>query len=78
MAIGTLQKWGNSQGVTIPKSFCERLGIKPGDKLSLSLKSDRIVIEPEKELTFASLMEGYDGPMPQEYDWGKPMGKEMW
>jgi len=78
MSIGTLHKWGNSQGITIPKSVCEQLGIKAGDKLKLFVDGHRIMMEPERECTLNALMEGYDGPPPEEYDWGKPMGKEMW
>ena len=78
MAIGTLAKWGNSQGVLIPKLFCDQLGIKPGDKLNIDLDDSKITIKPGKEFTLSSLMEGYSGPMPEEYDWGEPMGKEVW
>ena len=36
-ATATLSKWGNSQGVIIPKSICEPLGLVAGDKLELSV-----------------------------------------
>lgn len=36
-ATATLSKWGNSQGVIIPKSICEPLGLVAGDKLELSI-----------------------------------------
>lgn len=78
MTTGTLTKWGNSQGVLIPKPLCDQLGIKPGDKLSIDLEDGGITIKPEQEFTLSSLMAGYKGPMPEEYDWGKPMGKEVW
>lgn len=78
MTTGTLNKWGNSQGVIIPKDFCDRLGIKPGDKVNISLKDDKIIIEPEREFTLSALMAGYSGSLPEEYDWGKPTGKELW
>ena len=78
MVTGTLKKWGNSQGITIPKSYCEHLDIKPGDKINLSLADERILVEPVKEFTLASLIEEYEAQTPLEYDWGKPMGKEMW
>jgi len=31
----TLTKWGNSQGVRIPKSVCEQLGASVGDEASI-------------------------------------------
>ena len=78
MATGALKKWGNSQGITIPKNMCNHLGIKPGDKLAISLSDDKILIEPEREFTLQSLMKDYAGPAPETYDWGKPMGRELW
>lgn len=78
MSTGTINKWGNSQGIIIPKAFCDSLNIKPGDKVSITLKGELITIEPEKEYTLSALMKDYDGPMPEEYDWGKPQGKELW
>ena len=78
MSSSALKKWGNSQGVTIPKSYCDRLGIRPGDRLNMSLVGEKIVIEPEREFTLDALMDGYHGLMPEEYDWGKPVGKEVW
>jgi AbrB family looped-hinge helix DNA binding protein len=78
MSTTTLTKWGNSQGVIIPKSICNHLGLKPGDKVSVTLIDDRISIEPEREFTLTALMQNYDGPMPEAYDWGEPRGKELW
>ena len=78
MANGTLRKWGNSQGVLIPKGLCDRLGIKTGDAISLTIDGDSIVLKPEREHTLSALMAGYAGPMPEEVDWGAPAGKELW
>ncbi|MDR1014550.1 MAG: AbrB/MazE/SpoVT family DNA-binding domain-containing protein [Coriobacteriales bacterium] len=78
MPTATLAKWGNGQGILIPKTFCEAIGLKPGDKVDLSLGDQEITLKPEQNYTLEALMKGYDGPKPQEYDWGAPMGKEMW
>lgn len=34
---GTLAKWGNSQGIRIPKEVCERLGAKVGDPVRMQV-----------------------------------------
>ena len=33
MVYATLTKWGNSQGVLIPKSLCDKYGLSVRDKL---------------------------------------------
>jgi AbrB family looped-hinge helix DNA binding protein len=73
-----LSKWGNGQGILIPKSYCEKLNLKTGDKVNLVLEDDKITVEPARSFTIEALMKGYTGPKPQEYDWGTPMGKELW
>ena len=78
MSTGILTKWGNSQGVIIPKNFCDQLEIKVGDVLNVDIKDDEIVIRPERPFILSALMNGYNGPTPTEYDWGRPMGKEVW
>ena len=81
MSTVTLSKWGNGQGVLIPKRFCEQLGLKTGDKVSISADRTRIIIErPEENYTLAARMRNWDGkgePV-RDYDWGKPVGREMW
>ena len=81
MATGTLKKWGNSQGVIIPKLYCDEVGIKAGDKISITTDIDRIIIKPEKEFTLQALMAGYEGNKP-EIVWpdseDKPVGRELW
>lgn len=44
-ATATFSKWGNSQGVIIPKSICEPLGLAVGDKLELSISEEGGSIE---------------------------------
>lgn len=78
IATVTLNKWGNGQGILIPKDFCDFLGMRQGDKVVLKIEGQAIKVEPEKSYTLEALMAGYQGPKPGEYDWGKPMGKEMW
>ena len=52
--------------------------MKVGDKVNLSLEEDRIAVTPEKNFTIEALLKDYTGPKPQEYNWGAPMGKELW
>ena len=47
----TLQKWGNSQGVRLPKSVIESLGISVGESVILEVSGDhsQITITPSAE-----------------------------
>lgn len=78
----TIQKWGNSQGIRIPKAFLDALGMMENDVVELSRVDDNIVItkvKEKKELTLEDIFKDYDGEYEVEkFDWGSPMGKEVW
>ena len=78
----TIQKWGNSQGIRIPKAFLEALGMMENDLVELSRVDDNIVItkvKEKKELTLEDIFKDYDGEYAAEkFDWGSPAGKEVW
>ncbi|MCM1272128.1 MAG: AbrB/MazE/SpoVT family DNA-binding domain-containing protein [Clostridium sp.] len=80
----TIQKWGNSQGIRIPKAFLEALGMMENDLVELSRVDDNIVItkvkkEKELTLTLEDIFKDYDGEYSaEEFDWGAPVGKEVW
>lgn len=78
MSTVTLSKWGNGQGILLPKQLCEKLGVKTGDKLKADVWNGSLTIKPVKSYRIEDLLDGYTGPKPEEYDWGKPMGREMW
>lgn len=78
----TIQKWGNSQGIRIPKVFLEALGMMENDIVELSRVDDNIVIskvKEKKELTLEDIFKDYDGKSAaEEFDWGSPVGREVW
>lgn len=78
----TIQKWGNSQGIRIPKAFLEALGMSENDVVELDRVNDNIVIKKVKQenvLTLDDIFKGYDGKNEtEEFDWGSPIGKEVW
>lgn len=84
-----IQKWGNSQGIRIPKVVLDSLGIKENDKVELTQDADSITIRKSKTSHRQNLEEyltSYYGkpinqielPRSEEYDWGKPVGEEIW
>lgn len=78
----TIQKWGNSQGIRIPKAFLDALGMMENDLVELSRVDDNIVItkvKVDKELTLDDIFKDYHGESSvEEFDWGSPVGKEVW
>lgn len=78
----TIQKWGNSQGIRIPKAFLEALGMIENDLVELSRVDDHIVIKKakkESKLTLEQIFKDYEGESTaEEFDWGAPVGKEVW
>lgn len=81
-SVATIGKWGNAQGIRLPKAFCDLLGIGVGDQVAISTKDNKIIIEPaEDQYTIAARKaRDWDGkPLKaHEIDWGKPVGKEIW
>ena len=87
-----IKKWGNSQGIRIPKAFLETLNISNDDEVEIMTEQETIVIKKinKKELiTIKDRLENFYGKKleeilskisePQEeIDWGKPVGKEIW
>lgn len=81
MTTTTLQRWGNSLGLRMPKQLLLELNWDVGDKLMLSRQDDKLVIESAhpRRKTIQELFDGYIGNyQAQEIDWGEPVGKEMW
>lgn len=78
----TIQKWGNSQGIRIPKAYLEAVGLAENDTVELQRIGDNILIKKvqiRKKRTLSKLFEGYDPKEhPQEYAWDEPVGKEVW
>lgn len=78
--ITTIQKWGNSQGIRIPKSILDTVDWKENESICLFADDDRIVIQKaNKRKSIEELFENFNGEYePTEFDWGKPVGNEIW
>jgi antitoxin MazE len=78
MAV-TLQKWGHSVGVRLPKPMLEQLGLAAGAPADVLVEGDHLVIRPARqrmaldELLAQCKPENRSGPI----DFGPPVGKEM-
>ena len=77
----TVQKWGNSLAIRIPKSFAEEIDLSQGTPVDLALLDNKIQIEPIKKekLSLDELLKKItDGNIHGEIDTGSPVGKEIW
>ncbi len=81
----TLRKWGNSQGILIPREICVSVDINVGDTFEFEIGEDRtILLRPEASHyhrnTRASLEEltaGWAGPRAGEEWGGHDVGNEV-
>ncbi|MDR2902906.1 MAG: AbrB/MazE/SpoVT family DNA-binding domain-containing protein [Clostridiales bacterium] len=77
----TIQKWGNSQGIRLPKVLLDDLDINEGEEVDLFVHRGTIVIKPSKKKrkTIQELFADYEGGYEsQEMEWGEPVGEEIW
>ena len=77
----SVQKWGNSLAVRIPKGVADEIGLAEDTPVELSIAGGVITITP-RTVTIPTLDELLDGITPEnlhpETDWGPPVGEEIW
>ncbi|MDD6988378.1 AbrB/MazE/SpoVT family DNA-binding domain-containing protein [Ruminococcus sp.] len=80
MALVSLQRWGNSQGVRIPKFILEEADIKINDEVNIFVSNGNIIIQKcYARKSIQELFRDYEGnSKTEEFDWGKPVGDELW
>jgi antitoxin MazE len=75
----SIQKWGNSQAVRLPKSILELAGLHENDRVEIKVQDGNLIIIPVKKHKklaerIAKYQEDYRCA---EWDTGKPTGKEV-
>lgn len=85
----TIQKWGNSHGIRLPRAIMDHLKIMENDQVEISIKEDAIILKkatPKHKNITTRLEEFYQKPLEQigkiesegEVDTGAPVGDEVW
>ena len=80
----TVQKWGNSHAIRIPKPILDLLFLKENDKVELKADAKSIVVtkanrKRRAKTSLEERFEGYHGSyVCSECDFGKPVGNEEW
>jgi len=78
--LTTIQKWGNSKAVRIPKPILEKTNLTINDSVELIAEENAIIIRKvsKKFKNLDDLFTGYDGSYCcTEFDCGTPLGKEI-
>ncbi len=79
--LTTIQKWGNSRAVRIPKALAVEAGLELGTKVEIMSVDGELRIVPVEEDYYdldellASVPDDYE---PEEWDVGPAVGKEVW
>jgi antitoxin MazE len=77
----TIQKWGNSLAVRIPKAFVKEARVAYGTTVDLSVDDGKIVIDPrpEPDYRLEDLLKGVTKRnRHEEVETGAPVGQEVW
>jgi antitoxin MazE len=77
--VTTIQRWGNSLAVRIPKAFATQAAIEEDTEVVLSLEENRIVVTPAKrEWNLDKLLRDITpANVHREIEWGERAGKEI-
>lgn len=73
----TLQKWGNSVGVRLPKPMLAQLGLAEGAQVDVLLEGDHLVIRPARLKLADLLARCTPASRPEPVDWGPDVGSEI-
>lgn len=88
MVVTQLAKWGNSQGIRIPKEILKDLNYSLEEidnhevKFEVTVENGEIILKPKKERTMLDkLFENFNED-PKDYkvsiEWDESKGQEVW
>ena len=76
-----VQKWGNSLGLRIPKSFAVQAGIEAGSEVDLSVEDGELIVRPRRQPKYElkDLLRSITAKnVHKEVETGDPVGREAW
>jgi antitoxin MazE len=81
VVVTKIQKWGNSLGVRIPKSFAVEAQVEAGSTVDMTVENGRIVVRPVRRRKYAlrELLRLINARnLHDEVATGEPVGREIW
>ena len=79
--ITKIQKWGNSLGLRIPKSFAAEAQVEAGSSVDISVEDGGLVVRPmrRKKYVLSELLRRVTSRnIHDEIATGEPVGREVW
>jgi len=79
--VTKLQKWGNSLGLRIPKSFAAEARVEAGSIVDIRVENGALLVRPvrRKKYHLTELVRGVNSRnLHEEIATGKPVGREAW
>ena len=79
--VTKIQKWGNSLGLRIPKSFAKEAGVEEGSAVDISIQGDRLVIQTVRPVRYELddlLSQIREENLHDEIGTGQSAGREAW
>ena len=76
-----VKEWGNSQGIRLPKEVLRNAGIALNEVLDVTVADGVITLAKSfRHNTLEERAAEFGGKMvlDGEYDWGEPVGREVW
>jgi len=78
-----IQKWGNSQGLRLPKVLLDEIQTNVGDEVKVYSQEGKIIVEPVTQIRSKFSLQALVKKIPkthktEEINWGNPVGKEGW
>lgn len=76
-----VKEWGNSQGIRLPKDVLKSAGIELNETLDVTVSNGVItLVKTFHHKTLEERATEYNGKLmlDGEYDWGNPVGREIW
>lgn len=76
-----VKEWGNSQGIRLPKEVLKSAGISLNEILDVVVSNGSItLVKTFRHKTLEERVAEFDGKLmlDGEYNWGEPVGREVW
>jgi antitoxin MazE len=76
-----IQKWGNSLGLRIPKSFAKQAGVEAGTNVDLSIEGSDLIVRSRRRQRYRLqdlLKQVTAKNLHKEVGTGAPVGREAW
>lgn len=76
-----VKEWGNSQGIRLSKEILKSAGIELNEVLDVTISNGAITLTKSfRHKTLEERAAEFNGKLmlDGEYDWGKPVGREVW